>query len=142
MSVEFEYTLDVNGRELAVTVEADGHVYGHNYGADADGNRGEWRVECEDVVLKITDARGKHYGHPRDHFRTTRHLYTAWLGRRREVTQAVDDTENALYHAVYMICDKLARAANDPTHADNWDDVAGYARCAKMVLGLDKEPTQ
>ena len=56
--IEFEYTLDLNGHDLAVNVEAEGHVYGHNYGEDADGNRGEWRVECEDIVLKITDSRG------------------------------------------------------------------------------------
>jgi hypothetical protein len=57
--IEFEYTLDINGRELPVMVEAEGRVYGHNYGEDADGRRGEWRTECEDVVLKITDGHGK-----------------------------------------------------------------------------------
>ena len=56
--IEFNFMLYTNGRELPIFVEAEGHVYGHNYGADADGNRGEWRVECEDIVLKITDARG------------------------------------------------------------------------------------
>ncbi len=58
MGVEFEYDLDVNGRALKVFVEAEGNVYGHNYGEDADGNRGEWRIECDDLELTIKDARG------------------------------------------------------------------------------------
>ena len=56
--IEFEHELEFEGHVLKVNVEATGHVYGHNYGEDADGNRGEWRVECEDIVLKITDSRG------------------------------------------------------------------------------------
>jgi hypothetical protein len=54
----------------------------------------------------LTASRGSHYGHPRDHFATTRGMY-------------------------------LARAATDPMLADNWADCQGYARTAKMVLGLE-----
>lgn len=57
--IEFEYDIEIEGHVIHASVEAEGHVYGHNYGEDADGNRGEWRVECEDIVLKITDGRGK-----------------------------------------------------------------------------------
>jgi len=56
--IEFEHDIEIEGHVIHASVEAEGHVYGHNYGEDADGNRGEWRVECEDVALKITDARG------------------------------------------------------------------------------------
>jgi hypothetical protein len=56
--IEFEHTLEMNGHELHVTVEADGKVYTDLYGADADGNRGEWRTECDDVEFTIKDARG------------------------------------------------------------------------------------
>lgn len=56
---EFEYEIEINGHVIHAMVDAEGHVYGHNYGEDADGNRGEWRVECEDIVLKITDGHGK-----------------------------------------------------------------------------------
>jgi hypothetical protein len=92
-----------------------------------------------DKIKAITDERGKRYGHPLDHFPTTRGMSEAWLvarynalggnGFRLDIAP-----EQAIRHCVYMICDKLARAANDPTHVDNWDDIAGYAACAKMVL--------
>lgn len=59
MNTEFEYNIEIEGHVIRANVEAEGHVYGHNYGEDADGNRGEWRVECEDIVLKITDGHGK-----------------------------------------------------------------------------------
>jgi hypothetical protein len=87
---------------------------------------------------ELTDQRSKHYGHPIDHFSTTRGLSAVWDARRNEVQSNDSKTEKALRHSVYMILDKLSRAANDPTHADNWDDIAGYARCAKMILGLEK----
>ncbi len=89
----------------------------------------------------LTDSRGRHYGHPRDHFATTRGMYLAWAARRRQaIAQGSPDCghEDALNHAVYMICDKLARAATDPMLVDNWDDVQGYSRTAKMVLGLEE----
>lgn len=89
----------------------------------------------------LTTERGKHYGHPRDHFATTRGIYLVWETRRNQAIEQnksmVKDYEEAMRHAVYMICDKLARMATDPTHQDNWDDIQGYARTAKMVLGME-----
>lgn len=90
----------------------------------------------------LTAERGKNYGHPRDHFATTRGMFAAWERRRNQVCEnpelMVREHEEALRHAVYMICDKLARAATNPMHVDDWDDIAGYARCAKMVLGIEQ----
>lgn len=38
--------------------------------------------------------------------------------------------------SVDMICAKLARILNgDPSHADHWDDIAGYARLARPTSG-------
>ena len=59
MNVEFEYNLDVNGRELPVQVVADGRVWREKYGCDADGNRGEWQTACEVDEIKIYDAFGR-----------------------------------------------------------------------------------
>lgn len=59
MSISFEKTIEINGHELTVTVEADGHVYNENYGADADGNRGEMRVQLDDLEMTIKDGHGK-----------------------------------------------------------------------------------
>lgn len=59
MNIEFETTIDINGRELNVLVQADGHVYRDLYGADADGNRGEWRTEVDDFEMTVLDGHGK-----------------------------------------------------------------------------------
>lgn len=90
----------------------------------------------------LTDERGKHYGHPAKHFSCTQGMYNEWLGRRIDAMKgkplADGMIEDALRHSVYMILDKLSRAANNPMHQDNFDDIQGYARCAKMILGLEK----
>jgi hypothetical protein len=92
---------------------------------------------------KLTDSRGGQYGHPNKHFPTTQGMYKIWIERRLDAETNADSTLPkdqllAVNHAAYMILDKLARAANNPMLADNWDDIQGYARCAKMVLGLEK----
>ena len=33
-----------------------------------------------------------------------------------------------------MILDKVARLTNNPEHLDSWIDIAGYARCAVMIM--------
>ena len=41
------------------------------------------------------------------------------------------------YHieAIHMICNKLARAVcGDPMYADNWHDIAGYARLVENEI--------
>lgn len=57
--IEFEKQIEINGRILNVTVEADGHVYRENYGADADGQRGEMRTQLDDFEMTIKDGHGK-----------------------------------------------------------------------------------
>lgn len=56
--IEWQTHLTIENRELAVTVQAEGHVYDENYGADADGNRGEWRTFVDDLEVTIKDMRG------------------------------------------------------------------------------------
>lgn len=59
MTVDFEYDMDIDGRELKVFVEADGYCYtDNNYGADIDGNRGVKRDFVENTTITVTDARG------------------------------------------------------------------------------------
>jgi hypothetical protein len=96
-----------------------------------------------DGIKAITDERGRNYGNPVDHFACTRDLFSAWMNRRMDAIckgAFIPDTpkEDAVRHAVYMMCDKLARSANNIMHKDNFDDISGYARCAKMVLGMEK----
>ena len=59
MNTEFEYDLEIENHTLKVTVEAEARMYRDLYGADADGNRGEWRVEMDDLEITVTDSRGK-----------------------------------------------------------------------------------
>lgn len=101
------------------------------------------KEDCADNIVNITKERGANYGHPLHHFPLTRALSGKWIEARRAAvlrgsTLQDEDREMALAHAVYMICDKLARAVTNPMHKDNWDDIAGYSRTAKMALGLEQ----
>ena len=96
-----------------------------------------------DQIAQITTERGRHYGPPIEHFKTTRGMFEVWENRR-DAAIVYDkahcistDGEHAARHAVYMILDKLARAATDPMHADDWRDIQGYARCAMDALGIE-----
>lgn len=88
---------------------------------------------------ELTAERGKHYGPPEHHFSCTQAMFLRWCARRSQA-QPIANTKHelAFRHAVYMILDKITRAGEDPMHVDNWDDIAGYALCAKRVLGLAK----
>lgn len=72
----------------------------------------------------LTAERGSVYGHPLDDFDRAVKL--------KEVVSGIKDP--ILRHAAEMICVKLARLIQTPTHRDSWDDIAGYARTATMVM--------
>jgi hypothetical protein len=99
-----------------------------------------------DAVQSLTADRGAVYGHPLDHFPVTRKMSDTWIDARMWAINKTPDRgvgldhrqEQAIRHAVYMICDKLARLATSPTHEDSWRDIQGYARTALMVLGVEK----
>lgn len=98
-----------------------------------------------DKIKEITTERGANYGKPIDHFSNTDKLNEAWRSYRNRNRSRQDERlligcekECALHHGVYMIIDKLVRAAENPMHADNWDDIQGYARCIKDALGLNE----
>ena len=59
MNIEFDISVEINRFNLTLSVEASGHIYRENYGADADGNRGEMRTFCDDLEISITDGTGK-----------------------------------------------------------------------------------
>jgi hypothetical protein len=42
--------------------------------------------------------------------------------------------DEPLGQALAMIGVKMARLAHNPDHLDSWIDIAGYARCAVMIL--------
>ncbi len=86
-----------------------------------------------DDTLKERDSK---YGDARSHFNCTKGMYERWINRSERIGIIFDKVERRrmLEHVVYMICDKLARASHDPTHLDNWEDIAGYATLMKREL--------
>lgn len=79
------------------------------------------------AIRSVNEDRGKTYGHPSENFARIAAL-TAALPRYHDVR---------FDHIATMICVKLARLAQDPTHLDALIDIAGYARTWVMIL--DKE---
>jgi hypothetical protein len=81
----------------------------------------------------LLDERGKRYGNFLDHARvtqrlkTTAHQFAAEHNKRFDVDQA---------EALDMIFHKIGRVLNgDPNYADNWLDIAGYAKLVADRLG-------
>jgi hypothetical protein len=84
-----------------------------------------------DPIAALTAERGARYGSPLRHFACTTRMFREWRRKHSVVKPDADARlEDAIAHAVYMICDKLARSAGDIHHADNWADIQGYAKCA------------
>ena len=78
----------------------------------------------------LTD-RNNEYGGPEQSFGTIAALWSVILGR------PVTPAEVALCMAAV----KIARLTANPTHADSWIDLAGYAACgAEVSGGLRREP--
>ena len=61
-------------------------------------------------------------------------MYSPWIARRAMGKEIEMDQARRINHIVYMILDKLTRAAQDPTHMDNWDDIQGYASLVEQCL--------
>lgn len=95
-----------------------------------------------DPIAALTTERGRHYGHPADHFATTTALMATWRAHRQRAAAGQSyppRMQQGIEHAVYMILDKLSRLAQTPDHADSWDDVQGYARCAQAIIAIFDE---
>ena len=97
----------------------------HQFLLPDQANEHQEAIEEHDRIKEITDARGAVYGHPADHFKRTTGMLNA-LG--------IGTGLGALDWAFIMICDKLARLRESPEHRDSWEDIAGYARTALMIL--------
>lgn len=79
--------------------------------------------QFNESVAKVNDERGKAYGHPAVDF-----------NRVDRLKQVVAECRDPLArHTLEMICVKMARLIETPTHLDSWIDIAGYARCGVMV---------
>lgn len=115
-----------------------GHVKTDDDMLNKENSMGSGADTPKDELDAILKERGANYGPPIYHFSCTRDMYDVWEDRRVIADPPCGAKEAALRHGVYMILDKLARAAENPKHMDNWDDIKGYAECIKKVLE-DKE---
>lgn len=68
----------------------------------------------------VTSDRQNDHGKPEDTFEAIAALWSAYLGHRLESVDV----------AHMMVLLKVARAKQNPQHADNHVDIAGYAACA------------
>jgi hypothetical protein len=78
----------------------------------------------------VTIDRATTHGDAEDNFRRIADLWNAYLG--------VDDI-TSIDVAVMLALLKVARIRSNPTHADNWIDIAGYAACGGEIATGDEE---
>ena len=76
----------------------------------------------------VTIDRATTHGDVEDNFRRIADLWNAYLG--------VDDI-TSIDVAVMLALLKVARIRSNPTHADNWIDIAGYAACGGEIATGD-----
>lgn len=82
-------------------------------------------------VDETLEERGSRYGEFVDVANVTAELYGAICRKMQER----DEFEPYHIEAIHMICQKLARAVcGDPMYADNWHDIAGYARLVENEI--------
>lgn len=85
------------------------------------------RAEVLNAAAQAVADRGLNYGSPEDNFLRIARLWNAHLRNKGLLAYSygVDETDVALMLAAV----KMARLANDASHADSWIDIAGYAAC-------------
>lgn len=71
------------------------------------------------AIKVVTQDRQATHGKPEDSFFRIAELWSAYLDRQLAPHEV----------AVMMALLKIARIQDNPTHADNWVDLAGYAAC-------------
>jgi hypothetical protein len=76
----------------------------------------------------VTKDRAATHGDAEDNFRRIADLWNAYLGV---------NTISAVDVAVMLALLKVARIKSNPTHADNWIDIAGYAACGGEIATGD-----
>ena len=85
-------------------------------------------------VQAILDERGSRYGSFVDNARISHALYKLVVieDENRTLMRKQEQLEPYQLEALKMVCHKIARIlSGDPSYADNWDDIAGYAQLGK-----------
>lgn len=92
-----------------------------------------------ELLEKAKDAvadRGLNYGRPEDNFARIAALWSTHLANRVDSDGTTSDAPRltAADVAQMMVLMKVARLENDPSHADSWVDIAGYAACGAELF--------
>ena len=89
-------------------------------------------------IEKTLAERGNRYGDFAEHARIAQGLKDMmWMN---DGWQRLDP---AMRQALEVIQDKIARILNgDPSYADNWHDIIGYARLVEKTLGEPKSESE
>ena len=96
----------------------------------------------QDQISQILDERGSRYGSFATHANITMTLKLAIHQHIKD--NAKEDTITAdMVEALDMICHKIGRIVNgDPTYADSWIDIAGYAKLVSDRLQQEEAERQ
>jgi hypothetical protein len=81
-----------------------------------------------ELTQRLTQERGSIYGTPERNFDR--------IARLTAVLEECPDPRAK--HALYEICVKISRLIETPDHEDSWNDIQGYARCGKVVMGIEE----
>ncbi len=84
----------------------------------------------EEAHRLTSGARNDDYGHPRADFTAVAEAFNAYLRKKYPDCNIALEAEDV---PMFQICVKMMRQAERPKR-DNLVDIAGYARCAEMVI--------
>jgi hypothetical protein len=88
------------------------------------------RTKDFDVAInRVTQDRGKDYGHPLDDF--------ARINLMKYALRSCPHDE--VRHALEMIAVKMSRLCSTPSHSDSVHDIAGYARTICILLDEEEK---
>ena len=139
IGMEIPYKLDVEAAGM--------WSFGKIYFAPVDAAPMAEDYKNPPSIAEVNKERSSNYGHPLDHFSTTRNMVNVWEYRRNQARSTCaaagsdlnHQQESAFRHTVYFLLDKITRLAQNPLHEDSWVDIEGYSRAGRIALGLLKE---
>ena len=96
----------------------------------------------QDQISQILDERGSRYGSFATHANIT--IALKMIIHEHIKNYAKEDAVTSdMVEALDMICHKIGRIANgDPTYADSWIDIAGYAKLVSDRLQLEESSNE
>lgn len=95
----------------------------------------ERREVLDRAMACVTVDRAATHGNAENGFATVARLWGAYLDGRGLLAEGLMNDLKAHDIAAMLSLLKLGRICQNPAHADNWIDLAGYAACGGEVSG-------